>query len=120
MADYLPKHRPGDAITRTATANLTGGQLITAAGAVAGANAADWLGVAGYDVASGGLVTVYNAGVQRLTANGAVTVGALVKCAAVGKVAPWVSGTDGFERVVGIALDAATADGDVIAVKVIR
>jgi hypothetical protein len=120
MADYLPKFRPGQAPTRTLTGTVTGGQIITVAGAVAGANATDWLGVASRDGVSGDLITVETEGVQRLTASAAIAAGAGVKCAASGKVATWVDGTDAWSRYIGIALDAATADGDVIAVKVIR
>lgn len=120
VADYLPKFKPGEAITRVAAATITGGQMVTCAGLVAGAGAADWLGVASHDAVSGGLIGVYTEAVQRLTAAGAIAVGAPIKCAASGNVTTFVTGTDAPPLFVGVALDAATQAGDVIAVKLAR
>lgn len=120
MPDYLPKFKPGEAISRVATATVLGGQLVTVAGAVAGANATDWLGVCAFDALSGGLIGVYTEGVQRLTAAGAITAGARVKCAAAGQVTTLTAGTDAYDTLVGIALEAATTAGDLIAVKLTR
>lgn len=120
MADYLPKFDPGQAITLTATGTITGGLMVTIAGAVAGADSTTWLGVASKDAASGQTFGVYADGVQRLTASAAISAGAPVKCAASGKVVTYVDGTDAQLRLVGIALSAAAADGDVIPVKLVR
>lgn len=120
MGDYLPKFKPGQAITRQASATVTGGRLITVAGAQAAADSTTWLGVASHDAASGQNVGVYTDGVQRLTASAAIAAGDRVKCAADGKVATLTAGTDAYDRLVGIALEAASADGDVIAVKLVR
>lgn len=120
MADYRPKFKPGTAITRTATGTITGGLMVTTAGAVAGANATDWLGVASKDCVTGDTFGVYNGAVQYLTASTAIAVGAPLKCAASGKVTTWVDGTDAFSRYVGIALEAASGDGSVFAAKLIR
>ncbi len=120
MADYRPKFKPGEAITRTATATITGGQMVTVAGAVAVADSTTWLGVASHDATSGQTFGVYCDGVQRLTASAAISAGDRVKCAAAGKIATLTAGSDAYDRLVGIALEAATADGDVIAVKLIR
>lgn len=120
MGDYRPKFKPGDAITRAATATITGGQLVTVAGAVAVADSTTWLGVASKDVTSGQTFGVYAGGVQRLTASAAIAVGDRVKCAAAGKIAVLTAGSDAYDRLVGIALEAAAADGDVIAVRMIR
>lgn len=120
MADYLPKFKPGQAITRQASAAVTGGQLVTVAGAPAAADSATWLGVASHDAESGDLVGVYCDGVQKLTASAAISAGARVKCAAAGKVATLTAGTDAYDRLVGIALEAAAADGDTILVKLVR
>jgi predicted RecA/RadA family phage recombinase len=118
--DYLPKFKPGQAITRTATATITAGQMVTTAGAVAVADSTTWLGVASRSVTTGMTFGVYADGVQRVTASAAVAVGDRVKCAAAGKVAVLTAGSDAYDRLVGIALEAAAADGDVIAVKFIR
>ncbi|GGM53356.1 capsid cement protein [Dactylosporangium sucinum] len=120
MGDYRPKFKPGEAITRSATGTITGGQLVTVAGAVAVADSTTWLGVASKDVTSGNQFGVYRGGVQYLTAAGAISAGAPVKCAAAGKVTTFVDGTDAMLRFVGIALDAAAADGDIIAVGMAR
>ncbi len=120
MADYLPKFNPGQAITMTATGTITGGQLVTTAGAVAGADSTTWLGPASHDAVSGQLFGVYTEGVQRLTASAAITAGDRVKCAASGKIATLTAGSDAYDRLVGIALEAAAGDGVVIRVKMIR
>jgi hypothetical protein len=120
MAEYQAKFDGGICTSRTMTGTVTGGQLITTAGVTAGANATDWLGVVGYDGVSGDLRPVFRGSVQRLTASAAIAAGAKVKCAAAGKIVTHVSGTDAPERLVGTALEAATADGDVIAVQMER
>jgi len=120
MADYLPKFREGDAITRAATATIVGGQLVTVAGAVAGADSTTWLGVADRDAVTGQDIGVYSGGVQYLTASAAIAAGDRVKCAAAGKVATLTAGTDAYDRLVGIALEAAAGDNSVLAVKMIR
>ena len=115
MADYRPKFKPGQAITRTLTGTVTGGRLVTVAGAHAAADSTTWLGVVDKDGVSGDVVGVYRGGVQYLVASAAISAGAPVKAAAAGKVVTYVDGTDAQLRLVGIALEAAAADGDVIA-----
>jgi predicted RecA/RadA family phage recombinase len=118
--DYLPKFKPGAAITRTASGTVTAGQLVTVAGAVAVADSVTWLGVASRSVTTGQTMGVYTECVQRLTASAAITAGDRVKCAAAGKIATLTAGTDAYDRLVGIALEAASVDGDIIAVKMAR
>lgn len=120
MGDYLPKHKPGQAFSRQASAAVTGGRLITVAGAQTAADSTTWLGVASHDAAIGQDVGVYCDGVQKLVASATIAAGDRVKCAADGKVATLTAGTDAYDRLVGIALEAATADGDVILVKLAR
>ncbi len=120
MSDYRPKFKPGEAITRTATGTITGGLLVTVAGVVAGADSTTWLGVASKDVTTGMTFGVYCDGVQYLTASAAIAAGDRVKCAASGKIATLTAGSDAYDRLVGIALEAAAADGDRIAVKMVR
>lgn len=116
MGAYLPKHVPGEAVTFTASAAIIGGRLVVATGdrtaGPAGADAANVVGVAGYDASTGDTVTVYTraGGVQRLTAAGAIAAGAKVASAAAGKAQTIGSLTNA----IGIALEAAAADGDVI------
>lgn len=119
MAEYLPLHRPGQAITRQASATITGGQLVavTGVGTVgpAGANAVNWIGVAGNDAVNGDNVVIYTGGVQRLTTSGTVTAGDQVVPAAAGAVStlaavttPTAADVTNTRAIVGIALTTAT------------
>ncbi|KQU30336.1 MULTISPECIES: capsid cement protein [unclassified Rhodococcus (in: high G+C Gram-positive bacteria)] len=121
MAEYTPIFKPGQEITRTASAAVTGGQLVVVSGsdtvALSSTATHAWLGVARFDVASGDKVTVLSGGVHELTASGAVAAGARVVPAAAGAVADLGAGTD-YSQVVGIALAAAT--GGKVRVKLAR
>lgn len=122
MAEYLPLHDDGDSITRSASASITGGQLVRVSGsgtvAAVSAASADWLGVAAFDAGSGDNVTVFCSGVQRIVATGTVTQGQLVEGATAGTVATHTNGTNDF-NVVGLALTTATA-GNTVEVKLTR
>jgi len=115
MADYLPKFKPGQAVTFKASAAVTGGRLVVVTGdrtvGEAGADA-NAVGVAGFDVLTGEDVTVFTraGGVQQLTASGAIAAGAKVISAVGGKIATVGAGTNP----IGTALAAASADLDVI------
>lgn len=121
MADYLPLFKPGQSITSTTSAAVTGGQLliVSGSGTVAASSAATHLfvGVAAFDAASGAEVTIHKGGVQRLTATGAITAGERVMAAAGGTVAAF-SGTD-YSQVVGVALTTA-ANGAAVDVDFVR
>ncbi|MFD4957141.1 DUF2190 family protein [Microbacterium sp. NPDC058389] len=116
MADYTPKFNSIPAFTLTASADVTGGRLVEVTGnstvGPAGADVADVVGVAGFDAKAGEIVTVYPrpTGVHRLVANGAIAAGAKVIAATGGKVATIGAGTNP----IGIALELAAADLDVI------
>jgi predicted RecA/RadA family phage recombinase len=123
MAEYLPLHKPGQAITRTASAAITAGQLVTVSGVgtVAPSAAADvpWLGVAAFDAASGAQVTVFCGGTQRLVAGtGGITAGQLVHAGATGTVITHTNGTTDY-LVVGVALTTATAT-NLVEVQMVR
>jgi len=113
MAEYLPLRMPGQALTSSASATITAGQLLSVSGsgtvAPSGAGDANWLGVAAFDAASGANVTVFTGGTQRIVAGtGGVTAGQLVHAGASGTVVTHTNGTNDYE-VVGIALTTATA-----------
>lgn len=117
MADYLPKFNPGAQVPLTVGATpVVGGRLVEVSTANAivpsGADSAKVLGVAAQDAVTGERVTVFarSGGVHRLTASGAIAVGARVISAAAGKIATIGAGTNA----IGIALEAAAADNDVI------
>ncbi|TFD41745.1 DUF2190 family protein [Cryobacterium sp. TMT2-10] len=116
MADYLPKFTPGKAVTFAAAVAVVGGRLVAVVGnrtvGPAGADAATVVGVAGFDALAAENVTVYTrpTGVQQLVASGAIAAGAKVISAIDGKVATQAAGVNP----IGIALEAAAADLDVI------
>lgn len=116
MTDYLPKFKPGQAVTYKASAAVTGGRLVEVTGnrtvAHAGEDSAKVVGVAGFDAAAGDDVTVYAGGVQRLVASAAIEAGAAVTPADAGKA------TSGGTNKIGTALEAAAAVDDVIDVLV--
>lgn len=117
--EYLPVFKPGQAITLKASAAVTGGQVVavTGVGTVgpAGANAANWVGVASNDAAINENVTIYGGGVQSVTTSGTVTAGDIVVCAAAGAVStlaavttPTAADVTNTRGIVGIALSTAT------------
>lgn len=120
MADYTP-HWPSGPKTYTASATITGGQLLMATGvdtvgpATAGTTA--WVGVAGHDAVSGDRVTVIPIRGARhtLTASGTVTVGDQVISGAAGTVATLAvaagataADINAARQVVGTAVTTAT------------
>ncbi|WP_418344934.1 capsid cement protein [Rhodococcus pyridinivorans] len=121
MPDHTPHFRPGQGITRTTSAAVTGGQLVAVSGndTVAATTVATgaWLGVAAFDAPVGEKVTVLCEGVHELAASGAIAAGARVIPAAAGAVADLGAGTD-YSQVVGIAL--AAASGGKVRVKLAR
>jgi hypothetical protein len=118
MTDYLPKNT--GPFTLAATAQVTGGRIVTAAGTVAGANATDFVGIASKDAAIGESITVFSGPVERPRASAPIAKDKLVKCAANGEVAEFVDGTDAVTRLVGVTLEAAANAGDKVAVKWFR
>jgi predicted RecA/RadA family phage recombinase len=116
MADYLPKFKPGQAVTFTASADVIGGRLVAVTGdrtvGPAGADSAAVVGVAGFDAKAGERVTVFTraGGVHQLVALAAITAGTKVSSAAAGKVQTIGATTNP----IGLALEAATAADVVI------
>ena len=114
MADYTPSHIPGQAVSYTAGAAITGGQVVelTAANTV-GPTSLAVVGVALHDAPNGGTVAVSRGGIQRPIASGVIAVGAHVKAAASGQVVTATVGTDSQVSILGMALDAGTATNPV-------
>jgi len=110
MAEYLPIHTPGQAITLKASGSITGGRVVAVSGsgtvATAGADSTAWVGVAAHDAGTNDNVTIYCGGTQSVLASGTVTAGEAVECAASGAVATASSPT--VATIVGIALTTAT------------
>lgn len=121
MADYLPVYTPGEAVPMTASATITGGQLVAVSGTgtvgPAGAASGAVVGVAGHDAASGTRVTVYARGVvHESTASGAITAGNQLTAGASGTVVALAAMAAGAadegdvnaaRAVVGVALTTA-------------
>jgi hypothetical protein len=113
MSDYTPIYQPGVAWSSTASATITGGQVLEVSGSgtvgPAAVGSTKVVGVAAFDAAANSLVTVHRGGVQELTAAATITAGQTLKAAAAGQVTPWVSGTDLTDLVVGTALTGAAS-----------
>lgn len=112
MAENAPVFKPGSSLVYTASATITGGQLleVTGSGTVgpAGAASTKCVGVAAFDAVSGDRVTIHAGGVQRLlAATGGVTAGDVIAAGAAGTVAPIGGGA--FAVKIGIALTTAAA-----------
>jgi hypothetical protein len=112
MGNYAPNYFPAYRRSYTASAAITGGQLVqvSGAGTVAPTSAATsaFLGVAEFDAASGGPVTVLQGcGEHLLIASGTITAGDNVVAAAAGAVADIGAGTN-YGQIVGIALTSVT------------
>lgn len=110
MAEYLPKFKPGQTVTFTASADIAGGQLVEVSGprsvAPAAAGSAKVVGVAGQDTKAGDPVTVHIGGVQHIASTAAAIVaGAAVEAADGGKIAA------GSTTPIGIALTSVPAAG---------
>lgn len=112
MAEHTPKFNPGAELTFTASAAVTGGQLVAVTGArtvgPAGAGSAAWVGVAGNDAAIGELVHVTSGNVHELTSSGAIAAGGTVVAGAAGVVTAAAAETG--LALVGIALSAAASN----------
>lgn len=101
------------ALSVKATAALTANTFVTSAGAVATA-AGNSFGVARSDAAIGALCPVDTLGTAQVIASAAIAKDASIEVASGGKAATKSSG-----KTVAIALEAATAAGDVIEVYLI-
>jgi hypothetical protein len=121
MAEFLPTYKPGQAVTSTASATITGGKLVAVSGsgtvATAGAASTAVLGVAAFDAVTNDKVTVYCGGVVEVTASGAITAGSPVIAGAAGSVV--ASATPPAGQQVGIALTTA-ADTALVRVQLQR
>lgn len=112
--DFTPTHKPGHAVTFTASAAVTGGQLVEITGNMtvgpAGAGSSKVVGQPGHDAALGEPVTIHLPGktVTSLVASGTVAAGDPIKAAAAGKGSKFTVGTDPEAARFGTALEGAT------------
>jgi len=112
MSDYTVVI-PAGPFTSTASAAVTGGQLVEVTGdntvGPAGAASLKVVGQANHDAAIGADVTVSGGKPIRsaVVAGAGVVAGVRLKAAAAGKVALYVDGTDAVTQVIGKALHAA-------------
>jgi hypothetical protein len=112
MAEYAPLFMPGDVITCTTSAAVTGGRLAAVSGngtvAHAGAASTAVIGVFTNDAASGAQVGVHGRGqVHVSTAAGAITAGDRVNAAATGTVATGVAALTNIGVAMTTAADTA-------------
>lgn len=113
MSQYLPRFFEANTVTVIASAAITGGQLVTWGGAVAGSAAVGVAGVAGNDAASGQPVTVFRVGVHTATSASTIAQGDPLCSGASGVPRTWVSGTDAVASRIGTACAAATSGNPV-------
>jgi hypothetical protein len=108
---YAPLYLPAFSLPMTASAAITGGQVVAVSGnnTVAPTSAASGavVGVASNDAASGVQLPIYTVGVHLLTASGSISAGDTVISAAAGAVATIGSDTTDTHTI-GKALAAAT------------
>ena len=109
------QHIPLLALTATATATLTANRFVTFAGAVPSADA-NTFGVVRQSAVSGDKITVDVLGTAIVEAGAAITAGATLKTDASGRGITWA--TSGAK--VGLALQSASAAGDLIEVLLIQ
>lgn len=113
MADYVPVFAPGQDISLTTSAAVTGGQLLVISGndtvAASSAASAAWVGVAAFDAASGAKVTVHSGGVHELLLAADAAAGVNVVAGAAGAVTPYVGGTHTVDQIVGLVVRGALA-----------
>src|SRR5690242_17001481 len=114
MSDYLPTYGPETCISFpvTLSATVTGGQLVTWAGAVAGSASTNVAGVAAQDGNSGDKITVWGIGHHTLASSGTINQGDPVCAGASGVLRAWVTGTDAVASYLGRA--KAAASGNVV------
>lgn len=114
MANVTEYHSPADRLTYTATATITGGQLVELTGdrtiGPAGAGSVKCVGIAMQDCAVGAKVGVASEGVWPVVSGGVITAGMRLKCGAAGVAVPFVTDASGLvalpNSIVGIALEA--------------
>lgn len=112
MADYLPRFKPGTAVTFTASADVIGGRAAEVTGdrtaAHADAASTKYIGIFGHSAKAGQKVTVHLPGqVQHAVASGAIAAGVAVQTAANGLIAA------GSTAKIGLSISAAADGGDV-------
>jgi hypothetical protein len=113
MSDYLPIYDDADAaFTLTLSGTVTGGQLVTWAGAVAGTASTTVAGVAGQDGVSGDKITVW--GPTSTAAPPPAPSPSATRCAPAPPACPRLGGgTDAVASFIGRAMTAATATASV-------
>lgn len=114
-----PLFRPGASVTAVTTAAVTGKTFVGVSATrdpasglvkVAPATAAGKpFGVASFDAASGGTVTVLRGGIVAVAAGGSITAGTQVEIGTGGKVVTLASGVP-----VGLALETGSNNSDVL------
>lgn len=115
MGAYEPKYLYSDVVTGTASATITGGQLLIVSGngtvGPAGAAGTNVVGVAAFDAVSTDRVSYFPRGkVHVSTASGAITAGARVDAGAAGTVASASSALTNIGIALTTAADTASVE----------
>lgn len=115
MPDYTPVYEAGDQLNKTASAGITGGQIleVTGDGTVgpAAVTSLKVVGVAATDYLSGQRVSMYGLFTEHETVVVGTTLvaGDPVKAGASGALAKWVTGTDAPGAQIGVCTLGAAA-----------
>lgn len=115
MGAYEPKYLYVDTISGTASATITGGQVVAVSGngtiGPAGADSNAVVGVAAHDAASGARLAYFPRGkVHVTTAAGGITAAARVNSAAAGTVASAAAGVGNIGIALTTAADTASVE----------
>jgi hypothetical protein len=119
MADYAPTYGRPKAMTLTAGATITGGQVLSFSAAdtvvPAALNAANYAGVAAHDAASGAPVTVFmGAGVVHETLATAATAAAALVYAGSATAGQLGAANTGYNVAIGVAVRATVGANQVL------
>lgn len=129
MATVSPRRGPVHAFAGQATASITGGRFVSITANHAGpalntatdgsqnpqvtmsSSGAAVRGVAGFDVANDGIVTVFDSGTIPVEAGGTIAAGAKVMSGANGVAVAWTSAASEANTCVGTCEDGAASGG---------
>jgi hypothetical protein len=112
MADHLPKFAPGTGVTHTASAAITGGQVLVFTGdrrVAPSGGAGPIAGVAGRDALTEEQLVVHRGGGHPLRAAAAIAANQSVIAAAGGDVAPYPATGGDPATIIGVAAEAIAA-----------
>mgnify|MGYP000135467806 CR=1 FL=1 len=115
----MEKFHPGNVLYFEAEEQISAGNLVCLSGdnkvkKVSSGSEAKFIGVALIDANAGEKVSVATRGVYELTADSDVSAGDKVKAVDHESIAPWDPASESADLIMGVALNGATAGGNVL------